>query len=354
MLDFYYVMWYTISSYVIKGDIMRRAYKFLAKHLPFVFCASIISAIIGLAAMKLGYNETTSWLQISGVCTILFALAILSTIGYAIYVICKADDARLARTKKNVNFTRVASIVAFIMIFFMFALETIKLVKASYRGSLEEYFTVWRVLKYIFALPASIHFAIMAIPSKSKRNKRIKIPKTISYIGSLGIILWCIFGLLAAYRADIGTNNILKIWQLLIYLGFIVFFLSEAKFDLLNSGKKSTKGFLITGCISFIITISLSLTTTLSNIFGVINKNLQNSFSDTEVLTSLIIGIYIASRIYAYVRTVKVVAYNQDGSSSSNKFNSNHSHTHHSSHQAIVEENTISVNKISNNYNENE
>ena len=220
----------------------------------------------------------------------------------------------------------------------MFALETRKLVLASYTDNLDAYFKGWRILKYIFALPASIHFLLMAIPSKTKRNKKIKIPKVLSYICSLSVIFWCIFGLLAVYTYDqLSIKNILVIWQLLIYLSFIVFFLFEAKFDLLNAGKKSAKGFIFTGCLAFIVGISLSLTTTGCMILRIIKPEYNNSFSATEVFTSFLIGIYIASKIYAYVRTAKIVVYNHDSSSSN---------SHHSTHQVNDDTDTVIINKI--------
>ena len=282
---------------------MKQGYKFLVKNLPFVLIGALLSTAIGVIAMKLGYNATTSWLQMTGVCTILFILAILGTIGFTIYMTVKMPKIHLARIKKSCAFLRIASVVAFMMIFFMFALETRKLILASYQDQLPAYFSTWRILKYVFALPASLHFLFMAIPSKTKRGKRIKMPKVLSYISSLGVLFWCVFGLLSAYTYErMGFTNILKIWQIIVYLTYIVFFLFETKFDLLNDGKGSSKWFIFTGCIAFIISLSISLTTTICMIFRIIPAESTLTFSATEIFTSFTIGLYAFSKIYAFVR----------------------------------------------------
>ena len=101
---------------------MKQAYRFLAKHLPFAFVGAIFSAIIGTIAMKLGYDPVTSKLQPFGVCTILFVLAIVGSVIFSFVTTYKSKEMHIVRIKKKVDFLIVASIVAFIMIFFMFAL----------------------------------------------------------------------------------------------------------------------------------------------------------------------------------------------------------------------------------------
>lgn len=305
---------------------MKQGYKFLTKHLPIILCCSLATAAIGVTAMKLGYNPATSWLKLSGVCTILFALAFAFLVGYAIFVSVKMPDIHLARIKKKCAFLKIASVVSFIMIFFMFCLETHKIILASYQEKLPEYFTIWRILKYICAFPASVHFLLMAIPSKINRKKRIKIPKAISYITSVGAILWAIFGLLSAYfYSQMTIRNVLKIWQLVVYLAFILYFLFEAKFDHLNNGKKVQRGFIFTGCFAYILACAFSLTTTICMIFRIIPLNPIISFSATEVLTSFTVGLYAFSKLYAYLRTVKVVINNSDSDSSRKSHHSHHS-----------------------------
>lgn len=307
---------------------MKQGYKFLAKHLPILTCCSLATTAMGVVAMKLGYNAVTSWLQPLGVCTIIFALMCAFSIGYAAYISKKVPDIHLAKVKKKSAFLKISSIVSFVMIFFMFSLETRKLILASYSGSIPEFFTTWRVLKYIFAFPASVHFFLMALPSKIKRKKRIKIPKFINYIATLGVIFWSIFGLLSAYfYSQMSIKNILKIWQLIVYLAFILFFLFEAKFDHLNKGKSTSRGFIFAGCLAFILSCAFSLTSTLCMVFRIIPTESKIVFSATEVFTSFAIGLYAFSKIFAYMHTAKIVAYNNDHNPSSSKFSNHHRHS---------------------------
>lgn len=306
---------------------MKKAYKFLTKHLFYLLLCVLACAGIGSLAMHLGYNSTTSWLKVTGACTILFAIMILCSIFYAGFIAIKTPDCKLTRIKKKCTFLKITTVLAFILLFFMFARETWTLIKASYQEALPTYFSTWRILKYVFSLPASIYFLFMALPSKNRRRKRIKIPKFLQYVTSIGVIFWCIFGLLAAYFYTIMSfKNILKIWQLLIYLAFIVFFLFEAKFEHLNDGKHTHRGFIFTGLLAFIASMAFSLTTIISMIFRIVPTETGISFSAIEIFTSFVIGLYAFSRIYAFVNTVRVVIYNSDDSSSSSKF-SRHNHS---------------------------
>ena len=85
---------------------MKAAYKFLSKNLPFILFGSIITPIVGVAAMKLGYNSTTSWLKLTGACTILYVILALFNIGYSIFISYKMPSAVL--TKINQKFIEIS------------------------------------------------------------------------------------------------------------------------------------------------------------------------------------------------------------------------------------------------------
>lgn len=323
---------------------MKRAYKFLTKHLFYFLLCALGCTGVGSLAMYLGYNSTTSWLRVTGACTILFAIVILCSVFYAGFIAVKMPECTLTRIKKKCTFLKITSVLAFILLFFMFGRETWTLIKASYEEAIPTYFTTWRVLKYASSFPASIYFLIMALPSKNRRRKRIKIPKFLQYVTSVGVIFWCIFGLLAAYFYQIMSfKNILKIWQLLVYLSFIIFFLFEAKFEHLNDGKKTHRGFIFTGLLAFIASMAFSLTTTISMIFRIVPTETSVSFSAIEVFTSFIIGLYAFSRIFAFVNTARAVVFNSDDSSSSRKFS-----THHRSTKDIASDDTDTVSIVEN------
>ena len=313
---------------------MKQAYKFLTKHLFYFLLCAIACAGTGSLAMYLGYNSTTSWLQVSGACTILFAIIILATIAYAIFIAVKLPSCRIARIKKKYTFLKITSILGFVLLFFMFLRETWTLILATYQDAQETFFSTWRFLKYAASLPASVYFLFMALPSRTRRRKRIEIPKLLQYITTVGVIAWGVFGLLAAYFYDIMSfKNILKIWQLLIYLAFIVFFLFEAKFIHLNDGKRTHRGYIFTGLLSFIVAMAFSLSTTISMIFRIVPTDTGISFSAVEVFTSFAIGLYALSRIYGYVNTLRAIVYNSDTPSSS-KFHGHHHHSHHHHHSS--------------------
>ena len=145
-------------------------------------------------------------------------------------------------------------------------------------------------------------------------------------------------------------KNILKIWQLLIYLSFIIFFLFEVKFEHLNDGKRTHRGFIFTGLLAFIASMAFSLTTTISMIFRIVPTETGVSFSAVEVFTSFVIGLYALSRVLAFLYTARVVAYNSDDSSSSRRFSS-----HHRSSKDIVSDDTdtITINQVDTSTNEN-
>ena len=325
---------------------MKQVYKFLSKHLFYFLICALACTGSGSLAMYLGYNSKTSWLQVSGACTILFAIIILATVAYAIFISYKMPSCHITRIKKKYTFLKITSVLAFVLLFFMFIRETWTLIKATYQDAQETFFSTWRFLKYIASLPASVYFLIMALPSRTRRRKRIEIPKLVQYITSIGLIAWGVFGLLAAYFYDIMSfKNILKIWQLLIYLALIVFFLFEAKFVHLNDGKRTHRGYIFTGLLSFIVAMAFSLSTTISMIFRVVPTDTGVSFSAVEVFTSFAIGLYALSRICAYNNTVRTIIYNSDAPSSS-KF---HGHRHHHSshrHHSSDDTDTVEINAV--------
>ena len=326
---------------------MKKAYKFLTKHLLYIMLCALGTTLVGSLAMHLGYNKTTSWMKINGACTILFVIAILFTIGYAAFISFKVPECKITRIKKKFAFMKAMAILAFVLLFFMFIRETWTLILASYQGALPSYFTIWRILKYAFSFPASIYFLLVALPSKTRRRKRIKIPKAIQYVTSVSVILWCIFGLLAAYfYSQMSIKNILKIWQLLIYLVFIVFLLFEAKFEHLNDGKKTHRGYIFTALLAFIASMAFSLTTTISMIFRIVPTETGISFSAVEIFTSFVIGMYALSRVFAYNNTIRAVVYDGEDATVSHKFRS---HRHHHSNESAASDNadTVVINEIS-------
>ena len=311
---------------------MKKTYKFLLKHLPIVLGCALATSAIGVIALILGYNDITSWLSLKGACTIIFIIFGLFSIGYVGYISYKTNDIHIKRIKKSSGFLRVCSCLAFAITLFIFGFELVKIILASYQSSFSEYFSVWRVLRFVFALPCSCYFLLMALPTKLKRRK-VNIPKPIWYICSVSTILWAISGLLASYfSSQLSTMNILKIWQILVYLCFAVFFLFEAKFEHIN---QSPRAFIFTGCLALIVTMAFSLSSLICLAIGTISGH--NSFSAPELICSVIIGLYAFSRIYAIPFTIKHVIETSDTHISSGEHK--HHHHRHSSNSSSKSEN---------------
>lgn len=302
---------------------MKETYKFLTKNLPIILIGSIITTILGVIALYLGYNQATSWLSLKGACTIIFALVGFATMCYAGYIAFKTKDVHITKIKKSSGFLRVAAYLAFAMTIFMFGLDLIRLIIASYKEIDSIYFSAWRIIRFILALPLSFHFLFMALPAKFKR-RRVVIPKSLIYITATSTVLWAVFSLLSAYFYNwLATMNILKIWQIIVYLVFAVFFLFEIKFEHI---KPSPKGFVFTGCLAFIVPMAFSLTTVIGLSLRIIPTS--KSFSAAELISSLIIGIYAFARVFAVPHTIKSVLDNRDSSTSSSKFDRNRHHHH--------------------------
>ena len=306
---------------------MKKTYNFLIKSLIAIIIGAILTTAIGVIALALGYNDATSWLRLRGTCTIIFAIFGAATACYALYMSFKAEHIHIEKIRRGSGFLKAASFLAFAIIFFIFGFELVKVIVASYKESFSEFFSIWRILKFIFALPCAFHFLFMALPSKHKR-KKIVIPKPLLYITSVGTVLWAIFGLLAAYfYTNLTTMNILKIWHILTFLVFTVFFLFEVKFEHL---KPSPRIYIFISLITFITSMAFSLTAILGLMFGIIPSS--NSFSAVELISALSVGIYALSRVYAIADTMKYVMHTRDSSSHSSKFDGHRHHHHHSSH----------------------
>ncbi len=306
---------------------MKETYKFLSIFLPFVAVGSFLTTAMGCVAFSLGYNPKTSWLYLHGACTIIFAIFGFATMCYAGFVAYKANNISIKKIRRNYGFLRVSSIISFCVILFVFGADLVKLILASYSDTYSTYFTTWRLFKFIFAFPCSLHFLLMALPTKYKR-KKISIPKPLLYITSTSTVLWAVFGLLAAYFSkQLTTMNILKIWQIVVYLVFTIFFLFEIKFEHISQNPKSL---IFTGCLSFIFAMAFSLSTLISVIVGIVPAS--KSFSMVELMSSIVIGVYAFSRVFAIANTMKHVIRNTDSSSHSSKFDGNHHHHHHHHH----------------------
>ncbi len=307
---------------------MKETYKFLIKKLPIILIGSIITTVLGVVALILGYNSTTSWLRLRGVCTIIFALVGFATMCFAGYIAFKTKDVHIKKIKKSSGFLKTASYLVFAISFFIFGFELVKIILASYEANFSQYFSIWRILRFVFALPCSAHFLFMALPTRIKR-KKVRIPKNLLYISSISTILWAIMGLLSTYFANepgknLTTMNILKIWQILVYLSFAVFFLFEAKFEHIN---QAPRGYIFTGCLAFICAMAFTLTNLIGLVIRVIPS--RNCFSAPELICLLSVGLYAFARIHAIPHTIKHVINNSDRSSFSSKFDKHRHHHHH-------------------------
>lgn len=307
---------------------MKKTYKFLVKNLPFILFGTLATSILGVVALYLGYNSITSRLKLDGACTIIFAILAIASVGYSIYVTAKTPDIHVKKIKRNAPFLRIMSCLAFCITLFIFGFELVKIIVASYQESFSSYFSLWRVLRFTFALPCSLYFLFMSLPSKFKR-KRIKISKSAWYVCSVGTILWAVFGLLSSYfYKQLTTMNVLKIWHLIVYLSIALFFLFEAKFEHIN---QSPRAYIFFGCLSFILSMSFSLTNLICLTVGTIPA--YNSFSTTDLLCTTILGLYAFSRICAIPYTIKHVMQTSDVSmhSHSEHRRSHKGHSHKSS-----------------------
>lgn len=301
---------------------MKQTYKLLKGSLPIILVGAILSTVMGVIAFVMGYNAETSWLYLRGACTIIFAVLGFATMCYSGFVAFKANNVNIKRIRKNYGFLRFGSYLAFGVTLFIFGLDLLKVILATYENVYSNNFTIWRVLRLVFLLPASCHFLIMALPSRYKR-KRLEIPKPILYVTSSSTVLWAIFSLLTMYfTKQFSMMNILKIWQIVIYLVFAVFFLFEVKFEHVN---QNVKGLIFTGSLSFIFTMAFSLTTLICLALRIIPSNM--SVSAPELFCPLGIGIYAFSRVCGVVNTMKYVI-NTSGSSTEK----HHSHSHHGHH----------------------
>ena len=308
---------------------MKQTYKFLTKNLPYVLLGAVLTTILGVIACILGYDKKTSWLRLGGACTIVFALLGLATICFAGYIAYKTKDVHIKKIRKNSGFLKVGAYLAFAITLFIFGFELVKLIMASYNSMLSEYFSIWRVFRFIFALPCACHFLFVALPTRIKR-KRVKIPKVIRYITSVSAVLWSIFGLLSSYFSNqLSTMNILKIWQVVLYLCFTVFFLFEAKFEHIS---QAPRAYIFMGCTTFTLTMAFTLTTIICVITRIIPYT--NSFSAAELICTLVIGIYAFARICAIVDTLRHVIMNSDSGTFSSKFGHQHQHRHHHHHHS--------------------
>lgn len=292
---------------------MKKAFKSLAKSLPFVVLGAVLSCVFGVLAFSFSYNKITSWLDLGSFCTLAFIFVLLFVIGYAIFVVCRVKHFHIAKIKRNSHFARTASSLCAIVVGFLFLFDFFRLAVSSY--SQTGTFNAWRIIRFILSLPFTAYFVIMTLPSKIRR-KKTKIPKYLRYICSTSAVLWCVFSILTIYfYKEMTTTNVLKLWQIILYLAYAIFFLYETKFELIEP---CPKVFMISGLVSFILSIAFTLSTMISRMLNFIPQ--ENSLSAVELVCSLVIGVYALSRVHAIPKTMKHVINNSEREFFSEKF----------------------------------
>ncbi len=295
---------------------MKKAYKYLIKKLPIVMIGALISTLFGVLAFRFSYNVETSWLNIKSFCTIGFAVVLLAVIGYAIYTTCMVKHFHIAKIRKKFGFLRTCSLLACFVLTFFFVFDFVRLIVSSYSGL--NSFDGWRVVRFILSLPFAAYFLIMALPTRYKR-KKLNVPKKLIYICSVCSVLWCVFSILTVYfYKGLTTTNILKLWQIVVYLAYAVFFLFEIKFELIGP---CPKRYMSMGLVSFILSMAFTFSTIIARIFEFIPQS--KSLSVVELLCSFVIGIYALARVYAIPQTMKHVINTTERDIFSSKFDTN-------------------------------
>lgn len=297
---------------------MRKVYSFLRRHFIWAVVAGVACFALGMLAFALDYKKTTSRFSFPGIGSAIFLLVLAATAGYVIYFACHTKKLHITKIRKqSSNFLKLSTWLAAAMALVLFIYETSNIVTfAQYgEGLLQENFTFVRSTRYVLTLLLSAYFCVAALPAKFRR-KKIVIPKPIKYILSISTVLWGIFGLLSVYFYEgLSFTNVLKLWQVLMYLVFIFFFLAEAQFEHIKPN-----GFIY--ICAALAAFTMSMAFNVSTIFALSTRLVDdmNSFSEIELVTSFSIALYALSRVHAIQRTMKHVMDNSDKHSFSSKF----------------------------------
>jgi len=294
---------------------MKKVYSFMRRHFNWVGIASFLVVGCGLIAFMLDYNKETSWFSFPAVGSMLFILSLLASLAYIVYFAWNTKKIHITRIRKqSTSFLMLATWLAAAMMLILFIYETITLATLIKVGALASFGFI-RTMRYLLTIVTFAYFLIAALPQKIRR-KKIEAPKLVKYFTSIGTILWAIFGLLSVYFYDkMTTNNILKIWQIIVYLVFIFFFLMEAKFEHI----KPDGFFYIGACLgTYIITMAFCVTTIIALAAGFVSDNM--AFTEIELVMSFTIGFYAYARVHAIQRTIKHVMDNSDKNTFSSKF----------------------------------
>lgn len=294
---------------------MKKAYEIFKKLIPYVIVGAVITTIFGIVAYGLNYNKATSTFIVPEVCSLLFIGFLAVTVGYVIFFSIKSRHLHITKIRKNSNFLKLTSWLTAAVLVLLFIFETAKLIAEPYIEDATG-FNAWRVIRYILTLPFAAYFIIEAFPKKIKKTK-INFPNWLRYTLSICAILWCVSGLLSIYFSDfMTTTNVIKNFQIILYLVFSVFFVFEGKFEHL---KPNNVGYLITSLLSFVLSMGLGLSTIISLAAGFIST--YKCCSEIELTTYAVIGIYALSRVFAILSTMKHVIDHDETGSYSRKFN---------------------------------
>lgn len=304
---------------------MEKTLKLFKKFLPIIIITSMIGLVFGFLTLLYYYNNSIPKIDFKAVIPILTILILVFAIALAVLFTIKTDKLHIARIKKDASFSKFACALTAVMTAALFLFEFFRFVM---------YPTIFatqpeKILRLFVFVPFVIYFIIQMLPKKFKRQA-IVLPKWLKPLCSVCAILWSVCSLVSIFRwTGLPIKNEFK----LMFIGYniiaLIFFLSEAKFELL---KPSHRFYMLSALILFVYTSILSGSIIIAKLLGRLDAV---TLSEFELICSITIGIYALSKMFAIIHTLKYLKERSSSSVYSSKFDKgSHHHHHHHRHRS--------------------
>ncbi|MBO5287050.1 MAG: hypothetical protein J6B34_02885 [Clostridia bacterium] len=302
---------------------MEKTLKLFKKFLPAIIITTLVGLIFGFLTLLYYYIPSIPTITFKAVIPILTLVIFVLIVAMIITFAVKTKKLHISRVKRDAPFSKFAAALAGIMVAALFLFDFFRFVISPGLFAAQPE----KIIRLFVFVPFVIYFVIQLIPKKMKRQAVI-LPKWLKPLCSVCAILWCVCSLVSIFRwTGLPITNIFKLSFIAYTLLALIFFLSEAKFELL---KPNHRFYMISAFLLFSYTVVVSGSIVLGKLLGTAKAV---TLSEFELICSITLGIYALSKMFAILRTLSFLKERSSTSTYSSKFsNKKHHHGHHHSH----------------------
>ena len=256
-----------------------------------MFVATAIAVIFASLALCLTYSPDHGNINMKSPYAIFFVTTVLIALVVPPLFVVGFKELKISRTKRDLLFGRIASILFSIGAFIYTLTDMIYMTSGS--------FEAWRFFRALVAIFVIIFAVIEFLPSK------IKVSTTVKNFLNGCIPVYTALSILALYFSPTYVPEYFKILYVMAYSILTLFFLYDFKWRLV---KTNAKAYTAISAMTFVFSAIVSL----ASIVGFIFKN--ESFTQAQITVSLfemifvlILGVYALSKVFAMKKTIEYV-----------------------------------------------